>query len=264
MSSRSATAATVALLAVGALVAAGTAVGQPGLITGQLPGPTVFLRGTGSCATDQATCTVGFSVARAPYEVVAFVHGPGPVYGTATVNGAALHLVGGCWNDTGVFGHTALYVGNVTSAVVNVELHVASPLIGVSGEYLEVALAFAGSVAISFDGWANGCALRWATGTVIGTAYPGTATGDLALYLFTMGQSNGSVGDLSCGSDAAIVATCGTPLSGIVYGVGLSWPSLAYASFVSARGGTGSIEVHGGGWGEHATPWAVAYVALTS
>jgi len=259
---------TGAVVAVVVLVAAGLASDARAAV---LPvGTSVSLAGEGFCATKNATCSfVPAPHARSggTYLVVAFVHGPGQLAGTVSDSlGDPFHLVSYCWLDNGNFGHTELFLGNATIRSPSDYRLVLSVANRDSGEYLEAALGYAGGVPIRVDGFSNTCANRWTntTQTVLPTTSAATKVGDLGLYLWVLGEANFTEGPISCASAASRVLTCGTPLSGYGYGLGLSWPSLAYQEFAYSRGGLASIRASGGGFGTAHTPWDVSYVTLTS
>jgi len=244
-----------------------TAGARPAL-NGVTPGPTVQLESYAVCATT-TLCTVHPALSDPPhasYLVMVFVHGPGGKTGTIfDSQGDPFHNLSYCWLDNGIFGHTVVYLANATIANPLTYRVSLNPHYG-QGEYMEVALAYAGAVKIHLDAWSNTCANHWTNSTqdVLPVHFAGGFLGDLGVYFYVLGQANLTQGTIHCYSDLATVATCGTSLSGNAFGLGLSWPSLAYANFDYAKGGNASIRASGSGYGTAPCPWDVSYLALTS
>lgn len=231
--------------------------------------PSVQYASYASCAAMFAPCTVHPALgdpSTTKYLVIAFVHGPTGQPGTVVDSQRDLfHLVTSCWLDNGIFGHTAIFEANATvRASANYTVS-ATPGTGTEA-YLEVVLVFNTAAAVRTDAISNTCVNHWTRPThrTLSGTFTTPLSGDLAIYLWVMGQANGSSVPVSCGLGTATILSCGTDISGPSYEKGLSFPGLARASFSTAGTETATITLKGGGSAHAPCPWDVSYVALTS
>jgi hypothetical protein len=262
----SATALATSLLATALLLPSVTA-----MPSGGSAGPAVSIKfaSFGSCAGIGTTCTThpaGGDPAGTKYLVLAFVHGPTGASGAVSDSvGDTFHLVSTCWLDNGIFGHTAIFESNVTlRSPASYAVNMTPP--AREEAYLKVALAFNQGRNDRTDVLSNTCVNHWTRPSYrsLPASFATSLAGDLTIYLWVLGQANGSQTPVSCGHGSTILMSCGSTLSGPSYNRGLSWPAFARETFSTAGVETASITISGGGSAVAPCPWDVSYVALTA
>jgi len=253
----------------GTLLLPFTAGAPTGAVGGRTPLPTVRFASFGSCAGEYVNCSTHPATrdpAATKYLIVAFVHGPtGSPGAVSDSQRDRFHLVSTCWLDNGIFGHTAIFEANVTlrsPATYSVNL---TPPAGAEA-YLEVALAYNQGTNDRTDLLSNTCANHWTSPSdrKLPASFTTRLAGDLTIYLWVLGQANGSTTPVTCRHGTTTLMACGTPVSGPSYNKGLSWPAFARETFRTFGIESASIKMGGGGCARAPCPWDISYVVLTS
>jgi hypothetical protein len=219
----------------------------------------------GACAVTEheTTCTMHPArklAAGRTYLVVAFAHGPNASAGyLADSEGDSFDQVWYCWLDNGIFGHTAIFVGNVTLEhpwAYALTLHAAG-----EAEYAEVVLVANPSGSVELDAISLGCPdhSTQTTGLELNASVSTHHARDLGVFLFAV-INNTTVHCLS--RSATVLGRCGTAASGpFLYGI--STPALAVARLRQNGTETASIELRGGSCAvDEGCPWMDVVVAL--